>query len=144
MRCWSVGMILLILTVNGLLDLKTRRIFPGFTLLLLLAGIIARKGVDLTALFPGLLFLLTAVLTKERVGAGDGIVLLACGAWSDLITVCRVLIPAIIGALLTGVVVKTARPAGKVTLPFVPFLWLSYMILLVSGVFSGSVWFGRQ
>lgn len=137
-------MILLILTVNGLLDLKTRRIFPGFTLLLLLAGIIARKGVDLTALFPGLLFLLIAVLTKERVGAGDGIVLLACGAWSDLITVCRILIPAIIGALLTGVVVKAARPAGKVTLPFVPFLWLSYMILLVSGVFSGSVWFGRQ
>ena len=144
MRCWSVGMILLILTVNGLLDLKTRRIFPGFTLLLLLAGIIARKGVDLTALFPGLLFLLTAVLTKERVGAGDGIVLLACGAWSDLITVCRILIPAIIGALLTGVVVKAARSVGKVTLTFVPFLWLSYMILLVSGVFSGSVWFGRQ
>lgn len=139
-----MGMILLILTVNGLSDLRTCRIFPGFTLLLLLAGIIARKGVDLTALFPGLLFLLTAVLTKERVGAGDGIVLLACGAWSDLITVCKILIPAIIGALLTGVVVKAARSVGKVTLPFVPFLWLSYMILLVSGVFSGSVWFGRQ
>lgn len=144
MRCWSVGMILLILTVNGLLDLKIRRIFPGFTLLLLLAGIIARKGVDLTALFPGLLFLLAAVLTKERVGGGDGIVLLACGAWSDLIAVCRILIPAIIGVLLTGVIVKAARSDGKVTLPFVPFLWLSYTMLLVSGVLSGSAWSGCQ
>ena len=134
MKCLSNGALLLILTVNGVSDLRTFRIFPGFTFLLLVSGIIARQGIDLPAMFPGIFFLLAAVLTREKVGPGDGIVLLACGAWSDLFTICRILILALIAALLTGAVMKAVRSEKKIILPFVPFLWLSCTILLTFGL----------
>ena len=132
-KCLSDGVILMILAVNGLSDLRGRRILPVFSLVLLVAGLIARKGIDLAAMFPGALFLLAAVCTREKVGAGDGIVLLTCGAWSDLITICRILIPALLAVLLTGAVMKGVRSAEKVTLPFVPFLCLSYVMWFIYG-----------
>ena len=132
------GVMLMILAANGLSDLRTRRILPFFSLALLVSGIIARKGIDLASMFPGTLFLLAAVWTREKVGPGDGIVLLSCGAWSDLFTICGILIPALLAVFVTGAVIKGVRSTERVTLPFVPFMCLSYTMWLIFGGLTGE------
>ncbi|MGN0362105.1 MAG: prepilin peptidase [Bilifractor sp.] len=123
-------MVLLILAVNGYTDLKRRRILLWFSLILLVAGIIFHQGMHLSAMLPGFLFLISTVLTHEKVGAGDGIVLLSCGAWTDLLTICGILIPGLLAAFLTGMVLGKILHRRKVTLPLVPFLSLSWMLQL--------------
>ncbi|MCC6095047.1 MAG: hypothetical protein LIV24_08550 [Eubacterium sp.] len=129
-------MVLLILTVNGYSDLMRRQIVLWFSLVLLAAGIICHKGVHLSAMLPGFLFLAGTVLSGERVGAGDGIVLLSCGAWTDLMTICSILIPGLMAAFLTGMVLGIIRQRREMTLPLVPFLWLSWLLQLVPNLWS--------
>lgn len=124
-------MVLLILTVNGYTDLRRRRILLWFSLGMLAAGIIYHKGLYLSAMFPGFLFLACTALTAQKVGAGDGIVLLSCGAWADLLTICGILIPGLLGALLTGIILGRVLGRREMTLPLVPFLGASWMLQLI-------------
>ncbi|MDE7404566.1 MAG: prepilin peptidase [Lachnospiraceae bacterium] len=80
-------------------------------------------------IFPGCVLLLLALLTKENIGYGDGITVLALGLWTGgwftLVVVC-------IGIMLSGVwgMVCIFRKKTE-PIPFIPFLLLGMEVALL-------------
>lgn len=129
------GIALLYMSVCTVYDIRHREI----PLLILLFGIAAAFGVDLwwiregavtvvetgMALLPGVFFLLTSFFTKEKVGYGDGLLLvilgLLLGAYQCFLILC-------IGLVFSAVVslfLLLFRRAGRHSrIPFAPFLVL--------------------
>ena len=131
--------ILLLLGVNALRDIRRGEICLYFTLGILLAGAVrylfpvpAGRSSLLTAaelglaLVPGAAALALAFLTGGKIGAGDGMVLLAAGFWTSP--------AALAAACLTALAMVPAAAAlsslsGHVRKewPFVPFLCAAWL-----------------
>lgn len=80
-------------------------------------------------IFPGCVLLLLAFLTKENIGYGDGITVLALGLWTGgwftLAVVC-------IGIMLSGVWGMACIFRKKTEpIPFIPFLLLGMEVVLL-------------
>lgn len=86
----------------------------------------------LVGLLPGLLVLLLSYLTKESIGAGDGLLLCAFGLFAGFAETVVVFGMALLLTAVTSMVLLTLRRAGRKTeLPFVPFLCGGYLVCLL-------------
>ncbi len=121
-------MTILILGVNTVQDLRKREIFPMATLVAGTMGILwflfyEKAGCFqvVTSMIPGILLLLTAVLTKEKVGLGDGLVLWTLGIWQGFQTagIC----------LLLGLFIACPVAWVKKTVPFVPCMTAAFLLV---------------
>lgn len=87
----------------------------------------------LIAFVPGIVCLFCCMVTKESVGYGDAILLIAMGclySCEELVFICSV-------ALVTAAVVSMVlcigfHKKGNYEIPFVPFLWLGWLLELVT------------
>ena len=121
---------LLLLLAEGIWDKRTKRIriiplavaLPVGIILSFLQG--KEDGIySLFGMIPGLLFLGIAVATKEKVGYGDGLVILVTGALLGLkINLVMVLIGLFLAALTAVWLLIRKRAGGKTKMAFVPFL----------------------
>lgn len=121
-------------------DIKTRRIkniylalggIPGFIITWLQ---IANEKIFLwewiCGLIPGMFFLVYAKASKERVGLGDGMVLLVLANFFRCYELFQVLCIALIFMILFSVVVLCmGRIFRDCEIPFLPFLWMSHSVL---------------
>ncbi len=122
------------LLANSIMDLRKRRILLPLTVVCGIFGLALRiwedgVGVSLfLPLIPGLFFLLFAFLSREKVGYGDGILLLAIGGYfhgEELLTLCMT---AVFAAGIAGLVLCVFFHKGKdYEIPFVPFLFFGYL-----------------
>lgn len=82
-------------------------------------------------MFPGMLLLLLALLTKERIGYGDGITVLLIGLWCGGVFAAAAVC---IALFLSGfyALVLLIRRTGH-TLPFLPFLLIAMEVLIGFG-----------
>ena len=136
----------IILTIGSVYDYK-KRVIPGWlvwgsvvvgSILFVLElgeGNIGCSGVFFR-MFPGSVFLLLALSTREQIGNGDGLLLLAMGGLLDerkIICIC------LIGLWLTFPVsfllIFLGRGSRKTRLPFVPFLLAGYLVVLGGELF---------
>lgn len=136
------GAVLIFLSICTIFDIKKKEI----PLILAGAGIMAAVGFTiwqigngsiLTAqaalsLLPGLFFLLTGWCTKEKVGYGDGVLLLIIGLMAGfyqcLIGLCiSLLLSAFFGVLL--LFLHKAQRNSR--LPFVPFLTIGMGVCFI-------------
>ena len=92
-------------------------------------GILQRTA----GVMPGVLVIVAAVLTKEKIGYGDGIVISIAGAVMGIAGICKVLmlsfliLPAYSVAMLArGRLNKRSR------IPFLPFLFAGYLLLFAA------------
>ena len=92
-------------------------------------GILQRTA----GVMPGVLVIVAAVLTKEKIGYGDGIVISIAGAVMGIAGICKVLmlsfliLPAYSVAMLArGRLNKRSR------IPFLPFLFAGYLLLFAT------------
>ena len=136
--------VLILLSWNALQDLRYREILPRVTLGVLALGAIwnllfARTPLllFLSGLLPGLVFLLLAAGLRGKIGGGDGLVLLAAGAWSGL----EILLPAVLAAMLLVLISAVFfLLSGKICrirengIPFIPYLLGGYVLVLLSGL----------
>lgn len=82
------------------------------------------------ALVPGILFLVFAKVTQEKMGLGDGIVLLVLGNFLNVDELWNILQGALILLMIFSILLLCAKKASKdCQIPFLPFLWLSQTIL---------------
>ncbi len=115
-------------------DLRTRKIgnlylwFGGVTgLVYKCIGII--KGTEffidwILAMIPGLIFLLIAKVTKEKIGFGDGWVLLILSNFIHLTEVWYVLQTAVFLVMIFSLVLLCSKKVSReYQIPFLPFLW---------------------
>ena len=91
----------------------------------------------LFGILPGLLFLAMAVLTKEKVGYGDGLVLIVTGVLLGLRVNLMMVFMGLFLAALSSIWLLIRKKAGRNTkIAFVPFLLPSLVLsLLMSGGF---------
>lgn len=73
------------------------------------------------AWLPGIFLLWAGYISKERIGYGDGWLILALGAWLSAEELFRLLGLGFLYCVVFGVV------SGKQELPFVPFLTAAYI-----------------
>ena len=135
------GIAVIYMSVCAIVDIRHREI----PLLLLIFGIAAALGIDLwwikegvvtvaetgTSLLPGVFFLLTGFFTGEKVGYGDGLLLLAAGL---LLGVYRCFLALGIGLLFSALIslflLLLRRADRHSRIPFVPFLTLGMGVVL--------------
>lgn len=126
-----------ILAFNIPSDIRRRKISPMLTLFGAAAGIAFRavllyperggSGTVLSvflSLLPGALLLLLARLTEEKVGYGDGIMLLMLGCWTGAAAAAVSFLLALFYAAIVGAV------SGKKEVPFVPYLAAGFLIIM--------------
>lgn len=131
----SVGKIafIIFLSVCAVFDIKKREIpivliflggifAVGIKLFQIFSGEIAVVSVG-SSLFIGLIFLLISFCTREKVGYGDGLILLVSGLvlgfYQCFLGLCLSLLLSSVYALLLLLMRKAERNSG---MPFVPFL----------------------
>lgn len=79
---------------------------------------------------PGVLFLIYARLTKEKVGYGDGIMLLILGGCLSGWNLWMVWIWAsFLSMLWAGLLLIRKKAARNTQIPFVPFLWTAHVLV---------------
>lgn len=79
------------------------------------------------AYLPGLLILAVAKITGEKIGYGDGWVVLILGNFLELFEIYAMLQFAVILAAVVSVGLLYTKKAGReYRIPFLPFLWAAY------------------
>ena len=133
--CWSAYLCFL-----GWLDIRHRKI----PLLYLLLGIgsafgvlfFQEKGMWLLLLGGagvGILFLGVSKITNEALGYGDSLVILGLGILLGLWQIMTLLVLAFSLAAISSMVLLVLKKMNRrTTLPFIPFLALSYLVIFVS------------
>ena len=121
---------LMLLLAEGIWDKRTKKIrliplliaFPVGIILSFLQG--KEDGIySLFGMIPGLLFLGIAVLTKEKVGYGDGMVILVTGVLLGLkINLMMVFLGLFLAALGSIWLLIRKRAGRKTKIAFIPFL----------------------
>ena len=97
----------MMLTANSISDLIKKEICLKTTLILTAFGIIfqleyIKAGLItiLLSIVPGAFMIALSIITKERIGTGDGIVVLCAGIWSGLYGALNILMTGMFLAIL--------------------------------------------
>lgn len=84
--------------------------------------------------FPGIICLFLAYVSREQIGYGDGWVLVLAGALLGLERILAIALVALSLVTCLSVVLLAMRKAGRKTvIPFLPFLLLANIIISICG-----------
>ena len=82
------------------------------------------------AMIPGILILIIAKYTNEKIGFGDGWLLLILGSFFKIREIWYILQVAIFLVTIFSLILVVGKKADKEDqIPFLPFLWIAYLIL---------------
>ncbi len=133
---------ILFLGILSVSDIRTKTI-PGWSapLYCVVVGVLHLILGDLSAwqllagLIPGAILLLLSWIFSSSIGAGDGLAVLACGCALGLEREFAALTAALIICAIFGMILLVRKKAKRTdTLPFLPFLTASHIVMFVSGV----------
>ena len=84
----------------------------------------------LIAFIPGIVVLVLAKITKEKIGTGDGWVVIILGNFLTAFEISILLqIAIILAAVFSLILLCGKRVSVSYSIPFLPFLWLSHLLL---------------
>ena len=87
---------------------------------------------ELGGIFLGVILLLLARVSSEKIGYGDGLMVIVSGIFLGLFMNIRLLMWALFISALVSAVLLMIKKAGRHTeLPFAPFLLISYALMTV-------------
>lgn len=90
----------------------------------------AKSGEWLLAFIPGVLMLILAKITEEKIGYGDGWLIVILGNYMTVSEISILLQISIILIFLFSVIVLCGKMATKTCqIPFLPFLWISHLLV---------------
>lgn len=128
------------LLLGALQDTRERRIKNSY-LKIGEVGSMIHRGVHLIlgisslsewvyGLIPGLLLIIIAKLTEEKIGYGDGILLLILGNFMYFTEVWKLLQTAFLFVMIFSILLVISKKGDrKCEIPFLPFLWMSHTLL---------------
>lgn len=135
MEMLKIGITISGLLWNSISDLKEKRIS------LLVTGVYALIGVGyqiinkqmgswmVVSLIPGLLVLAFAKLTREKIGYGDGFLLLSLGCYlniEEMVLVCMIAV--CLAGVIALILLVFFHKGRDYAIPFVPFLLCGYVM----------------
>lgn len=140
--------VIFFLVLGSIWDVKKKSV-PYMYLLLwgivalvyLISNSLIKKNGDIwiTMLFgiiPGIICLLISYVSREQIGYGDGWAILLMGALLGISRIMKLLLTAF--SLLTVIAIVlliTKKAKRKSTIPFIPFLFLGYLMVFLYGRF---------
>lgn len=84
----------------------------------------------LTAFIPGAIILILGRITGEKIGFGDGWVIIILGNFMTILEISMLLQMAILLTGLFSIVILCGKAVSKTyQIPFLPFLWLSHLLI---------------
>ena len=128
-------LVLGLLLVNGVIDIWKKRISLcsiGIYLLIWVCAFASdcewiRIG---AALVPGIIMLIISILSRGAIGMGDGILVMALGVCLSWMEIAIVLAIALMLSFFWAVIQLLARKNRMYAFPFVPFLFMGYLVSL--------------
>lgn len=86
----------------------------------------------LSCIFPGIVSLILSYITREQIGYGDGVLLLAIGGCLGLEKTVWIVFAGLLGSFLISVFLIIFQKAEKGRrLPFVPFLCVGTVLVMI-------------
>ena len=138
-KIWFIKDIFLVvfLIVASLEDIKTREISMKLMIIAAIVGLILELldgSFDIKDILGGVLIgfvlYIAAVLSKEKIGKGDGVIVMGTGIYTGFMQNLELLWIAAVISLIVGVVITLIRKKpGSLEMPFVPFLLSSYLFM---------------
>lgn len=140
--------LMVILLVGSVYDWK----YYGLPVWLLLAGISGGVGGILYSLFvedaslvsvgiaflPGAIALILSYITREQIGYGDGLLLIAMGGYMNLQQIIVIVGIALAASFVVSVTLVMLKKVGRSQkLPFVPFLFVGSIVAWGGGLLFG-------
>lgn len=120
-------------------DIKEKKVKNSYLLTGGIVGLIYKvtslmKGMGsfegwICALLPGMFLLFVSKITEEKIGYGDGIVILILGNFLRVEEICLVLQGALVLTMIFSIVLLIIKKISKgYEIPFLPFLWIAYTL----------------
>ena len=142
----AVGLVCL-LSITAVDDIKSRQVRVLEIIFFGLIGIIfnmIRKPHSLPSVLGGVmvgtLVYIFSILSKEKIGRGDGLVLMAVGIYLGFADTLELLwVSTILAAIIGTIFVKKHKANMDIELPFVPFLLMGYLLLFAFKELGGFV-----
>ena len=133
---WQWIVLIVLLLPESIQDIKKRKIHPAliisFTVFAIFAYDFTISGNHLEGiinLIPGLLMITMAILLRNLIGLGDGLIVLFIGSVCGIRNTFFILILAFCLCGLTAMFLLMLKKASRTTpLPFVPFAFAASMI----------------
>lgn len=136
---WQWVVLLGVMIPMTIKDIKTRHV-NAYLILGAILGVLAirvsimgDKDIEiLLDMIPGAIMLFVAMLSGQKIGYGDGLLLLFVGTVTGYpTTIVSLLISMILSAFLSGVLLIMKKVDKETEIPFVPFMSL--------GIFAGGI-----
>ncbi len=130
----KLPILLLYMLSASFIDVKKRKIpiyfFLFFTFIFTACKIfVIEENFDIFAFFPGLLLLLISHISKGGLGTGDSILILTLGILLNIYEILYTILFAFFFTSIIGIFIFIKKRNKKQQLPFVPFLFLSLLLL---------------
>lgn len=132
------------LGVNSYLDIRKTRISLGITAIYGVIGSIyillnrEQAGILVLGMIPGLILLGIGKISGEALGMGDGVVVLVSGIYLGIWrTLEFVALAFLLAAVWAGFLMVGKKKGRHTCFPFVPFLFLSYVVICLTRVVEG-------
>lgn len=94
----------------------------------------------LFALVPGVVCFVLGYWTREAIGYGDAMLLCALGMLYSLEEILFICVAAVMLAGVAGLILLIVfQKNGKYQIPFVPFLWMGWLVLFAANGMGGVV-----
>lgn len=127
----------LFLTICSVTDILKKQIYmkvmiPFFSLGLTLFFIESRLSVieELTGILLGVLLLILARVSAEKIGYGDALMVMVSGTYLGIFLNIKLLMWALFISALFSLLLLILKKAGRHTrIPFAPFLLISYFLM---------------
>lgn len=134
---WNNILVTMILLCNTIYDLRYKKVSLVFLEISGVFGVIMwifKRQISwqelLLGVLIGILFLLIAKLTNQ-IGEGDGIILIVLGIYLGVWQLTAVLLMSLFLTAIFSIILLVAfKKNRKYTIPFVPFIFVSYLIQL--------------
>lgn len=127
-----------VLAVLAIIDVKKKKIPVGPVLIMGVILLLIRLSSNLTAgefvcgLLPGVGFLAIAWMTKEKIGVGDGLLMLCLGMGYRVEQMMAITgIALLVAAMFSMILIVLKKANRKTALPFLPFLFVGWMVSLL-------------
>lgn len=135
----GLGAAMGILGIHTVLDIRRRKINLIFAIMCLAAGMIWQMAGQNAGIWelvlsciPGVFLLGAAWLTEEKIGYGDGWIVIATGSWTGFWDIFFILTGGmVICALFSGALLSMKKMKRGDSLPFIPFLLAGCIARLV-------------
>ena len=125
------------LLIGAVVDYRTKSLSVIYLYAMVIMGIILgmaeQNGFSyeiLLGFIPGIVIIILAFVSKEKIGYGDGILLLSIGMFLGYFNCMIIMLYSLLFSALISIIVFIKRRNRREEIPFVPFLFLGYVAVV--------------